>query len=117
MHPGHDLMPQEVKDQLPGLDETAELKSSEMPIIVKYFHPATGFTWYIGAGEYDGEAKDWILFGLCDMGYPELGYVCLSQLESCHKGQEGLKALPVERDLHFNSDGTLTLQDAIDGKV
>ena len=51
MDPAYDLLPQEIQDKLPGLDETAELRSSEMPVIVKYFHPATGFTWYIGAGE------------------------------------------------------------------
>ena len=134
MHPAHDLMPREIQDKLPGLEETAMLRSSEMPVIVKYFHPATSFTWYIGAGEPlepgiycqpDGkggveefevkEGEDWKLFGLLDMGFPELGYVHLSQLQKCHEGQRGFKSLPVERDLHF-PDG-ITLQDVIDGKA
>ena len=136
MHPGHDLMPLEVQKALPGLEETAHLKSSEMPIVVKYFHPTLNFTWYIGAGDKmeDGEylqpgknggveeifiEGSWMLFGWYDLGMetPELGYVSLHDLKTLHEEQVGLKALPVERDLHFNPDGNLTLQDAIDGRV
>ena len=44
------------------------------------------------------------IFGLCDlgMGFPELGYVLLAELES-HRG------FPlIERDLHFAADKTLS---------
>jgi hypothetical protein len=45
-------------------------------------------------------------FGLCDlgMGYPEIGYVSLSELESVR----GPLNLPIERDLHFEADKTLS---------
>jgi len=135
----YDLLPKEIQENLPGLNETAELRSSEMPVIVKFFHAPTGFRWYIGAGDHlvydepevflrpDGKGgveefevtEDWLLFGWCDlnMGFPELGYVSLNELRACHEGQVGLKALPVERDLHFNKNGKITLQDVIDGKA
>jgi hypothetical protein len=51
-------------------------------------------------------ADDDTMYGLCDlgMGYPELGYVSLSELQS-------LKFPPfnlgVERDLHFKADKTI----------
>ena len=50
----------------------------------------------------DGE----IAFGLCDlgMGCPELGYVSLNELAAV-RGQLGL---PVERDLHFEADKTVS---------
>ncbi len=45
-------------------------------------------------------------FGLCDlgMGYPELGSVRISELESVR----GRLGLPVERDLHFVTRKTLS---------
>jgi len=47
------------------------------------------------------------LFGLCDlgMGYPELGYVSQSELEGLRFPPLGL---PVERDLFFEADKTLS---------
>jgi hypothetical protein len=81
-------------------------------IVVKYFTPDAGASWYIidGARMSDG---DWELFGLCDLGagMPELGYVMLSDLQRI-RGRLGLK---VERDLHWAG----TLADArkiLDGR-
>lgn len=64
---------------------------------------------------FGGGACTWLLselsgdtaFGLCDLGHgcPELGYVSLSELESLRFPPFGL---PVERDLHFKADKTLT---------
>ena len=64
--------------------------------VVKFFDPCGAATWLIT--EMSAEDND-ILFGLCDldMGFPELGYVRLSELESS-KGRLGLG---IERDLHF----------------
>ncbi len=39
------------------------------------------------------------------MGYPELGYVRVSEIESVH----GKLGLPVERDLHFAATHTLSV--------
>lgn len=77
-------------------------ETEEREIIVKYFTPDGSATWFIldGEPEVDG---DWHLFGLCDlgMGFPELGYVQLSELQG-HKGKMGL---PIERDAGYH--GTL----------
>ena len=68
---------------------------------LKLFNPCGSGTWLIT--EYDKE--DRVLFGLCDLGlgFPELGYVALQELES-------LKlpfGLTIERDAWFEPDKTL----------
>ena len=47
-----------------------------------------------------------LAFGLCDlgMGEPELGYVSLAELRTVR----GKLGLPLERDLHFTADKTLS---------
>ena len=64
--------------------------------VVKFFDPCGAATWLIT--EMSAEDND-ILFGLCDlgMGFPELGYVRLSELE----GVKGRLGLGIERDLYF----------------
>lgn len=64
--------------------------------VVKYFTPDASATWLIS--EVDPEDQD-LLFGLCDLGlgFPELGYVRLSEIESI-RGKLGLK---VERDRYW----------------
>ncbi len=66
--------------------------------VVKLFFPAGAHTWLIT--EMSPEQPD-ILFGLCDlgMGFPELGYVSLSELE----GVKTVFGLGIERDLHFTA--------------
>jgi hypothetical protein len=65
---------------------------------VKLFTPDAGATWLLS--EIDPEEPD-IAFGLCDLGigFPELGSVRLSEIESVR----GKLNLPVERDLHFEA--------------
>lgn len=55
--------------------------------------------------ELDPEEPD-IAFGLCDlgMGFPELGCVRFSELESVR----GKLGLPIERDLYFTADRPLS---------
>lgn len=66
--------------------------------VVKFFNPVGAATWLIT--EMDPDEPD-ILFGLCDlgMGYPELGSVRLSELQSvsCPLG------LGIERDVMFTA--------------
>ncbi len=73
-----------------------------MPV-VKLFTPDAGATWLLS--ELDPEDPD-IAFGLCDLGlgYPELGSVRLSEIESVR----GKLGLPVERDLDFEADKSLS---------
>jgi len=70
--------------------------------VVKLFTPDAGATWLLS--ELDPEEPD-IAFGLCDLGlgFPELGYVRLSEIASV-RGRFGLA---VERDLHFKATKTL----------
>lgn len=71
--------------------------------VVKLFTPDAGATWLLT--EIDPRDTD-IAFGLCDlgMGEPELGNVSLTELSTV-RGQLGL---PVERDLYFDADKTLS---------
>lgn len=65
-------------------------------VICKFFDPTGSWSWY--ATEFDG--KD-TFFGLVDGFEKELGYFSLSELEQAKNGQQGILALPIERDLYF----------------
>lgn len=69
--------------------------------VVKMFAPWGAATWLFTELDPEGD----ILFGLCDLGhgFPELGYISLSELASM-RGPIGLK---IERDMNFEADKTL----------
>jgi len=71
--------------------------------VVKLFTPWANCIWLLT--ELDPDKED-IAFGLCDLGlgFPELGYVSLSELIS-YKGPAGLT---VKRDIHFKTDKPLS---------
>lgn len=71
--------------------------------MVELFTPDANCTWLLT--EIDPDAPD-IAFGLCDlgMGYLELGTVSISELSQLR----GRLGLPVERDLGFKADKTLS---------
>lgn len=71
--------------------------------VVKLFTPDAGCTWLLT--EIDPDDAD-IAFGLCDlgMGFPELGSVSLSEITSVR----GPLGLPIERDLWFKAEKTLS---------
>ena len=85
------LLTKAIKDELPKLYEQ-DGKGKEAVVFVKYFTPDSNWTWY--ATEFDGKNR---FFGLVDGFEKELGYFCLSELESA-RGPMGLK---IERDLHW----------------
>lgn len=87
------LLTKEIIAKLPPLYSTEG--NGEAPVIVKFFFPGPG-TWYITEGRQE-EDGDWLFFGLCDLGEPELGYVRLSDLKSVK-----VNGLGIERDLHFH---------------
>jgi hypothetical protein len=72
--------------------------------VVKFFYPAGAATWLIT--EADPDEPD-VLFGLCDLGhgFPELGSVRLSELES-FVGRAGLR---IERDRYFEAKAPLSV--------
>lgn len=69
---------------------------------LKLFNPVGSATWLIS--RYNKE--DRTLFGLCDlgMGFPELGYVSLEELEALTLPF----GLTIERDVHFEPSKTLS---------
>lgn len=79
-----------------GLDEV-----DHKPVI-KLFTPDAQATWLLS--EFDPCEE--LFFGLCDLGHgtPELGYVSLQDLQQLR----GAMGLPIERDLHFEADKTLS---------
>lgn len=72
--------------------------------VVKLFTPDAGCTWLIS--EMD-PTDPYLLFGLCDLGlgFPEFGNVYLPELRVLR----GKLGLPVERDLHFTGEYTLSV--------
>ena len=72
-----------------------------MPV-VKLFTPDAQCTWLLTELEPEGGLD----FGLCDLGLgePELGYVSLAELATVR----GKLGLPVERDLHFEANKTIS---------
>tara|TARA_Y100000361_G_scaffold15925_1_gene12549 strand:+ start:28 stop:354 length:327 start_codon:yes stop_codon:yes gene_type:complete len=69
---------------------------------LKLFNPMGSATWLLS--EYHEE--DRTFFGLCDlgMGFPELGYVSLDEIESVRLPF----GLTIERDIHFEPTKTLS---------
>jgi hypothetical protein len=62
--------------------------------VVKLFTPDGHATWLLTEIDPD---KPYIAFGLCDLGFPELGSVRLSEIQSVRDKL----GLPVERDILF----------------
>ena len=61
----------------------------------KFFTPWTYWTWFVTEGEERDD--DFLFFGFVIGHEEELGYFCLSELESI----EGPCGLKIERDLYF----------------
>lgn len=102
------LLTQDLRDQLLANGRQQQpLRGTEHEIdfvpVVKLFTPDAGATWLLT--EVDPEDPD-IAFGLCDLGVgcPELGNVGLAEIASVR----GRLGLPVERDLHFRPNKTLS---------
>ena len=79
-------------------------KGENAEVIVKFFNPYGSGTWLITEAEKEGD--DWLLFGLCDLGFPEYGYVRLSEITNC-RVKVGPYRLPLERDLYIGKHPTI----------
>lgn len=67
--------------------------SKDFAPVVKLFNPVGKGTWYLS--ELDPETN--VAFGLCDLGFPELGYVSIDELQSVPLPL----GLSIERDIHW----------------
>ena len=88
-----DLLTPELREQLIANGRTPD--TDRIPAC-KFFNPAGTGTWLITHADPDEPDR---LFGLADlgMGFPELGFVSLAELQSF----EGPFGLGIERDLFF----------------
>ena len=68
-------------------------RDGDHPPVVRFFNPCGTGTWLFAELSEDGDT----LFGLCDLGEPELGYASLSEIASLRLRF----GLGIERDLHF----------------
>jgi len=87
------LLTAEIERALPKL--YSQENNPDPTVVVKFFCPWSGWTWYATEGEKRG--GDWLFFGLVKGFETELGYFSLKELESV-SGPGGLK---IERDLHW----------------
>jgi|SRR5580658_7210420 hypothetical protein len=62
--------------------------------VVKLFYPCGAATWLITEMLPDDPS---LMFGLADLGHPEIGYISLSELQAFR----GRFNVGIERDLHF----------------
>jgi len=78
--------------------------------VVKFFNPCGAATWLITEIEAEGEDMDgnhdYIMFGLCDLGFgsPEMGSVSWNEIRSIRLAG----GLGIERDIHFTATKSLT---------
>ena len=101
IHPGQQLMTEEIREQLPDLGENEE-KGLEALARVKYFTPDSNWTWYVS--EFDGED---LFFGMVIGFEIELGYFSLRELQQT-RGPMGLN---IERDLYYEPKPLRELQE------
>lgn len=69
--------------------------------VVKFFNPLGEGVWLGTELDEDGD----IMFGLADLGYPELGSFSLEELSSLRLPF----GLGIERDIHFSSEIPISL--------
>lgn len=91
------LLTKEIINKLPK--RYSQENEKNPMIICKFFDPTGSWSWYAIEGEQEGD--DFIFFGLVEGFESELGYFSLHELETCKQGLTGMRALPIERDIHF----------------
>ena len=84
-----------------------ETPTEEKKILVKFFLPATGWTWYVSEAEKE-ENGDYLFFGYVVGMESEWGYFRLSDIQGPFNvrmrinGQEMRVPVTTERDLYFD---------------
>lgn len=106
------LLTKEILKKLPPIYANEGKSLEETKVIVKFFYPVGGATWY--ATEFDPEQG--LFFGFVNLGddeMAEMGYFSLKELENLRMG--GFLSLKIERDKCWNS--STSLSDVINFKV
>ncbi len=88
------LLPDELRAQIPKLYSQEMVNTQEKMVYAKFFFPAADWTWFVTEGEQ--EANDFVFFGFVKGFEEEWGYFTLNELENIN-----IQLLKVERDLHF----------------
>ena len=100
------LLTKTLQKQLPALYSQ---ETVEDPIVrVHFFNPSGQGDWWITEGS--PEEDDYIMFGLCDLGFPELGYVSMNELKQVKAPPFGLC---IERDLYWTPKPLSAVQERI----
>ena len=102
------LMTKGLYEKLPPLYTNEKKKPEDVPVIVKFFDPTSGWTWYAIEGSKEGD--NFIFFGYVYGIENELGYFSLNELESI----ELRLGLGIERDTHF---GKHTLKEVMERRL
>ena len=86
------ILTEELRKALPKLREQ---EGSDDPIVyMKFFFPASGWTWLVTEGEAKGE--DFVFFGYVIGFEAEFGYFTLKELEGVT-----VRGLVIQRDCYF----------------
>jgi Protein of unknown function (DUF2958) len=105
---GTNLLPELLKERMPAL--YSQEHERDPFAVVKYFDPVGSWTWYATEGspvDEDGDMDtnkpkvDYLFFGLVVGFEAELGYFSLNELKTAKEGLRGMRAMPIERDIHF----------------
>lgn len=86
------LLDDALRSSLPKLRQQSD--SADPIVYVKFFFPASGWTWFVTEGE--AETEDFLFFGHVIGFESEWGYFTLRELEEVE-----VSGLRVERDLFF----------------
>ena len=115
MDPWMKLMrPKQLQQLIINHEENVPLRGTKgekdlMPV-VRLFNPIGIGTWILSECSNDGLA-----FGICDVGYPELGYVALCELAELRLAA----GLQIEEDLHWTPTKPISkyMEDAKAGRA
>jgi hypothetical protein len=107
---GTHLLPEILKKRMPAL--YSQEYERDPVVVAKYFDPVGSWTWYALEGspvDEDGYMDtnkpkvDYLFFGLVVGFETELGYFSLNELKTAKEGLQGIRALPIERDVWFET--------------
>ena len=99
------LLTKEIINKLPAFNTTDELELESQVVICKFFTPWSNWSWFVFEGEQTDEG-DYLFYGMVHGFEKEIGYFCLSELESI----KSFLGLHIERDrsVFCNIYGELT---------